>query len=153
MEHEVWLDADRESVFAALTTRDGLDGWWGKAVIAEPRVGTVVEFDHGLGAPLRMQITDLVPNERLTWKCISEFADPSNPASEWTGQTLQFEVSPRGAADLLGGKRDVTVLRLRVTGWPPQARWYSFCNTAWGQTLSVNLANSLSNAKVEQQDS
>jgi hypothetical protein len=37
MEHEVWLDADRESVFAALTTRDGLDGWWGKAVIAEPR--------------------------------------------------------------------------------------------------------------------
>jgi hypothetical protein len=23
------------------------------------------------------------------------------------------------------------------------ARWYGFCNSAWGQTLSVNLKNSV----------
>ncbi len=110
---------------------------------AEPRIGAVVEFDHGLGDPLRMEITDLVPNERLTWKCVSDFSDPSNPASEWRGQTFLFELPRRGDVELLGTKQNVTVLRLRVTGWPPEARWYGFCNAAWGQTLNVNLKNSL----------
>jgi uncharacterized protein YndB with AHSA1/START domain len=27
MEHEVWLNADQETVFEALTTEQGLDGW------------------------------------------------------------------------------------------------------------------------------
>jgi uncharacterized protein YndB with AHSA1/START domain len=143
MEHEVWIGAAREKVFAALTTKDGLDGWWGKVIQAEPRVGAVVEFDHGLGAPLRMEITELVPDERLTWECISGFGDPSNPASEWTGQTFRFELAPRGHVELLGAKHDVTVLRLHVTGWPENARWYGFCNTAWGQTLSTSLRNSV----------
>lgn len=143
MEHEVWLDAAPEAVFAALTTKEGLDRWWGRVVAAERRIGSVVEFDHGLGAPLRMEITELVPNERVTWKCVSTFSDPSNPASEWNGQTFRFELAPRGIVELLGAKRDVTVLRLRVSGWPKQARWYGFCNTAWGQTLSANLKNSV----------
>jgi uncharacterized protein YndB with AHSA1/START domain len=144
MEHEVWLPAETERVFEALTTREGLDGWWGKVVNAVPRVGSVVEFDHGLGDPLRMEITSLVPNERVTWRCISEFADPSNPASEWTGQTFQFDLMPRENVELLGGQQSVTVLRLRVTGWASEARWYGFCNTAWGTTLNVNLKNSVS---------
>jgi len=143
MEHEVWLNAEREKVFGALTTREGLDAWWGKVMNAEPRIGAVVEFDHGLGDPLRMEITDLVPNERLTWKCVSDFSDPGNPASEWRGQTFLFELTRRGDVELLGTKQNVTVLRLRVTGWPPEARWYGFCNAAWGQTLNVNLKNSL----------
>jgi uncharacterized protein YndB with AHSA1/START domain len=144
MEHEVWLNAEKEKVFEALTTKEGLDAWWGKVIDAEPRIGSVVEFDHGLGDPLRMEITELVPNERLTWKCISAFSDPSNPASEWTGQTFSFELSPRTDVELLGSKQNVTLLRLRVAGWPPEARWYGFCNTAWGQTLSVSLKNSVS---------
>src|SRR4051794_18211042 len=83
MEHEVWLDANPVDVFAALTTKKGLDAWWGPVLNAEPRIGSVVEFDHGLGSPLRMEIIALIPNEKLAWRCVSEFSDPSNPASEW----------------------------------------------------------------------
>ena len=90
MEHEVWINADPAQVFEALTTRAGLDAWWGRALEAEPRLGSVVEFDHGLGDPMRMEIT---------------------------------------------------VLRFRDTGWAPRSRWYGFCNTAWGETLSVNFKN------------
>src|SRR5258708_23798237 len=88
MEHEVWLNAEREKVFEALTTRAGLDAWWGKVMNAEPRIGAVVEFDHGLGNPLRMEITELIPTERLTRKCVSDFSDPSNPASHSRGRSL-----------------------------------------------------------------
>jgi len=139
MEHEVWLNADQETVFEALTTEQGLDGWWGKALAAEPRVGAVVEFDHGLGHPLRMEITDLVPNRSVSWKCVSRFSDPTNPASEWFGQTFHFELMPRAEIELLGATQNATVLRLRVEGWPAEPRWYAFCNSAWGQTLNVRL--------------
>jgi uncharacterized protein YndB with AHSA1/START domain len=118
MEHEVWIEAATEHVFDALTTKQGLDRWWGPVITAEPRVGSVVEFDHGLGDPLRMEITDLVPNARVTWRCVSEFHDATNPASEWTGQTLQFDLTPRTEVELLGRKQRATIVRLRVTGWP-----------------------------------
>ncbi|ODU02289.1 MAG: hypothetical protein ABS81_18035 [Pseudonocardia sp. SCN 72-86] len=49
MHHEIWIEAPRKDVYAALTTRDGLDAWWGRAVVAEPEIGSVVEFDHGFG--------------------------------------------------------------------------------------------------------
>jgi uncharacterized protein YndB with AHSA1/START domain len=139
---EVWINAESGRVFQALTTKDGLEAWWGKVLSAEPRVGHVVEFDHGLGDPMRMEITELVPNERLAWKCVSAFSDPSNPASEWFGQTLVFELEPRHGVELLGVEHDVTILRFQNGGWPAEARWYGFCNAAWGETLGVNFKNS-----------
>ena len=38
--HEVWINAERSTVFDAITTRNGLDAWWGKAVQAEPEPAT-----------------------------------------------------------------------------------------------------------------
>jgi uncharacterized protein YndB with AHSA1/START domain len=139
--HEVWIEAASENVFEALTTKAGLDGWWGPAVTVGSTIGSVVEFDHGLGAPLRMEISALVPNETVEWKCVSPFDDPSNPASEWFGQTLRFDLAPRRDATILGATQNVTVMTFHNTGWPDESRWCGFCNAAWGMTLSVNLKN------------
>ena len=43
--HEVWIEAPTERVFEALTTKHGLDGWWGPVLNAEPTIGSVIEFD------------------------------------------------------------------------------------------------------------
>lgn len=127
--HEVWIAADKKNVFQAITERQGLDAWWGPALNGEPQVGYVVEFAH-LGAespPLKMRIMDLVSDERLLWRCISDFIDPDNPASEWLGTRILFELA---AGD------GVTVLQLQHTGWPEGARWYGFCNYQWGVALT-----------------
>ena len=87
MRHEVWIKADKQTVFDAIATQDGLNHWWGRAVSAEPKVGHVVEFDHGHGAPILMRITDLEPNERLVWRCVSDHPDPEYPGSDWLGTT------------------------------------------------------------------
>ncbi len=137
MEHEVWIKADPNEVFTALTTKEGLDAWWGPVLSAEPRIGSV-EFDHGLGAPLWMEITDPRPEREARVALRFRVSDPSNPASEWRGQELVVELAARGPIELLSVKHDVTVLRFRVTGWPAKARWYGFCNTAWGETLAQN---------------
>ncbi len=139
--HEVWINADSQAVFEAISSREGLDSWWGKALSAEPGVGCVIEFDHGLGDPLRMRITDLDPGARLTWRCVSDFSDPGNPASEWLGHRLGFDL--KSAADdpalaWMGPRLGVdggTILRFSHTGWTPESRWFAFSNTAWGVTL------------------
>ena len=32
-----------------------------------------------------------------------------------------------------------TVVGFRHTGWEPDARWFAFCNLAWGVTLEIGL--------------
>ena len=138
IEHEVWIAADQDRVFEAITTREGLDAWWGPCVAGEPKEGFVIELDHSLGDLLRFEITELVPNERVVWTCASTFDDTSNPAAEWRGQRLTFDLQPRRDHALLGVPRDVTVVRFQQT-WPDDARWRGFCNAAWGQTLHNGL--------------
>jgi uncharacterized protein YndB with AHSA1/START domain len=146
IEHEVWIKAPNAAVFKALTTREGLDGWWGSAVRAEPKIGSVVEFDHGHGDLLRMRITELTEHERVVWRCVSDFVEPGNPASEWLGHRLSFDLTSASDDDAfrwLGSRlfesaspADVTILRFRQTGWAPDSRWFAFCNYGWGWTFA-----------------
>ncbi|RTL68069.1 MAG: SRPBCC domain-containing protein [Pseudonocardiaceae bacterium] len=145
MRHEIWIEAPRKDVFAALTTREGLDAWWGRAVAAEPQIGAVVEFDHGFGVPLRMRIVDLVDGERVEWECLGGFDDPANPASDWGGTRLSFDLTTVAKADVAPpldayvSADEFTVLRFAHSGWAPDARWFGFCSTAWAVTLESGL--------------
>jgi uncharacterized protein YndB with AHSA1/START domain len=145
--HEVWINAARKVVFEAVTAKDGLDAWWGAVVTAVPEIGSVVEFDHGFEDMLRMRITDLVPDERVVWRCISDFSDPANPASEWLGHQLSFSLRTE-RRDRIGALLEplvtgdeFTVLEFRQEGWSSGSRWYPFCNCAWGETLGDGLKN------------
>ncbi len=141
--HEVWIKAKKERVFDAIATREGLDAWWGKALNAEPKLDYVVEFDHGLGEPLRMKIIDVAPGESVAWKCLSEFSEPGNPAAEWQGHELRFELhtghddsNSEWLRERLGiDDEPYSVLRFSHAGWKSDARWFAFCNAAWGATL------------------
>ena len=81
IEHEVWIAAERDDVFAALTTVEGLDGWWGTALEASTDVGGHVVFDHGLGSRMRMEIVAFDPPSRVTWRFASSHDGTDNPAS------------------------------------------------------------------------
>jgi uncharacterized protein YndB with AHSA1/START domain len=137
---EVWINASKETVFEALTSREGLDAWWGKALNDGREVGSVVEFDHGLGDQLRMKVTDIVANERVAWECVSDFKDPEIPASEWNGQQIVFELKPgrddpnsQWLCDRLELDRDdFTILTFRHEGWTSDSRWAAFCDYGWG---------------------
>ena len=138
--HDVWIDADRSSVFDAVTTRAGLDSWWGPVVNWGDTVGSIIEFDHGHGEPIKMRVVDLVPGRRVEWENINTFTDPANPASEWGGTRLSFEVSdgrPTGfvTLDAHFTRDPFTILTFRQTGWAEGSRWLAFCNYAWGVTL------------------
>jgi uncharacterized protein YndB with AHSA1/START domain len=137
--HEVWVAADRDTVFEALTTVDGLNGWWGEALEASTDPGGAVVFDHGLSEPLRLRIEEIDAPNRVVWRFLSDFTDPTNPASEWLDQTFVWEISERAPVDLLGMVQDVSIVRMVNDGWPEPNRWQGFCTTAWGVTLEDKL--------------
>ena len=143
---ESWIAAERETVFEAITTREGLDGWWGRALEAEARVGAVIVFDHELGDLLRMEVIDLEAPNRVAWRCLSDFSETSNPASEWLGTTISFEFragQEDPAAEWLGSKIGIdatadefTIVDFHHGGWPAPSRWRPFCDWAWAGTLT-----------------
>ena len=135
----MWIGADQELVFAALTTVDGLNGWWGPALEASTDIGGSVVFDHGLESPMRLEVVAFDAPVRVVWRFVSSYDDPANPASEWTGQTFDWRVAPRTERTLIGNRMDVTVVQLTNAGWPEPSRWQGFCTTAWGATLDAKL--------------
>jgi uncharacterized protein YndB with AHSA1/START domain len=137
--HEVWVGADSDTIFDALTTQEGLDGWWGPTLRASTTVGGAVEFDHGLPLPLAFEVVELRRPTKVVWRCTSVFDDEENPASEWRDQTFTFDVGQRTVRRLLGMPQDVAVLRLTNDGWPASSRWQAFCGTAWSVTLEDKL--------------
>ena len=151
---ETWIDAPRETVFDALTTRAGIDAWWGRALSGGSAPGDVVELDHGLGEPLRLEVLEALPAERVAWRCVSEFTEPGNPATEWLSTRIVFELAPVGDAPVHAWMRERagmgaggTVLRFRHDGWAEDARWFGFCACAWGETLAGLGESVVSNAR------
>lgn len=138
---EHWVAAMPADVYEALSTRTGLDAWWGPVV---ELTKDEIAFDHGLGEPLRWRILKSGP-EGVVWECTSHHAEPGNPASEWTGTRLEFTIgmardlpNPDWMAERLELDPDATtVIRLAHTGWPADAQWLGFCTKAWADTLQL----------------
>jgi hypothetical protein len=141
IEHEVWINARRETVFNVISTRQGLDSWWGPVVSASSEIGAVIEFDHGHGEPIQMRVVDFASGERFEWENVNTFTDPVNPASEWSGTSISFDLRdghPTGfpSLDAHFTVDPFTILQFRHIGWPVDARWLAFCNYGWGVTLA-----------------
>jgi len=110
----------REKVYAALTTTEGLSGWWTTIVKAEAAVGAVVSFTFAGDFNPEMRVTALEPPAVVRWEC----AGGHEP---WAQNTFRFEL-----ADKAGG----TAVRF----WQDYARElsddaYGTYNFNWGYYL------------------
>src|SRR5690242_11045308 len=87
--HRVGIKAPLDKVYAALTTRDGLAGWWTTRTKGESKVGEVVTFrftEKGseIGG-FDMKVLELQPAARVLWEVVD------GPA-EWIGTKVSFEL-------------------------------------------------------------
>jgi uncharacterized protein YndB with AHSA1/START domain len=87
--HVLEIAAPREAVFAALTTGDGLSGWWSTQVKAGTAVGAVVDFTFGSDFNPDMRITELTAPALLCWEC----AGGHEP---WALSVFRFELEDAG---------------------------------------------------------
>jgi uncharacterized protein YndB with AHSA1/START domain len=79
----VEVSASPDALYDAITTSDGLAGFWTKDSEAEPSVGSVARFGFGPEAVLRMRVDELVPGKRIRWTCLGDFPNWQQTAVTW----------------------------------------------------------------------
>ena len=114
------IAAPAARVFEALTTLDGLAGWWTPAVTGSPLAGGELTFRFG-DQRVVMRV-DRADPAGVRWLCIEH-----NALDEWPGTTLTF--------DLRSQDDDTTVLTFRHIGLVPALDCYGHCEQGWDRFM------------------
>ena len=141
--HEVLIWAPVEQVYRALTTQEGLSGWWTPDAQATPERNSVARFPFGSEYCKEMKIMELTSPTQVKWTCITG-------ADEWVGTTLSFILQPGDKDTLLASHPELadqmrqqrhldgggTLLILHHDNWKEYSAMFAECNYTWGQFLS-----------------
>ena len=106
-------------VYEALTTVEGLAGWWTEDVRGSAEVGGVLEFRFPPVGGFDMEVLELRPSERVVWRVV-------DGAEEWIGTTIEWELSQQG---------DYTIVLFAHRGWAEPGEFMHHCSTKWGSFL------------------
>ncbi|TCO28269.1 uncharacterized protein YndB with AHSA1/START domain [Kribbella steppae] len=133
--HRVGITASPEDVYAALTTIDGLAGWWTEDTRGDSAVGGVTEFRFA-GAPdpagFDMLVLDAQPGELVRWEVVGG-------PEEWIGTKIRFELF---RAD------EYTIVLFRHEGWKEPVEFMYHCSTKWA-TFLMSLKRLVETGKGE----
>jgi uncharacterized protein YndB with AHSA1/START domain len=116
-------DSSPDEVYGALTTIDGLSGWWASNTSARDKtgsveVGGVIEFRFVPGG-FDMAVLELTPAERVRWQVVE------GPA-EWIGTTVNWEIRQ---------EHDYTIVMFSHCGWTEPVEFMHHCSTKWATYL------------------
>jgi uncharacterized protein YndB with AHSA1/START domain len=113
---DLTINAPLGTVFAAVSSVEGLSGWWTTDTSGSPEPGGQLRFTFSDGVAL-MRVDDRAPAlER--WTCLGHSGQP-----EWANTTVTFQLT----------EVDPVVTRLRFThdGLRPQLECYGHCSAGW----------------------
>jgi uncharacterized protein YndB with AHSA1/START domain len=114
------IAAPADAVFDALTTLEGLAGWW-TPVTGDGLAGGDLTFSFGPASEAVMRVDAAERGVGVRWTnlaCIVE---------DWVGTTMHFDIKalPEGG----------TELRFRHAGLTPRLECYSDCKSGWDHFL------------------
>lgn len=117
IKHLFHINAPKEKVFEALTTIEGLAGWWTSNTSGDCSVGEVIQFRFGDFSGPDMKVKEIKPNELVTWECVGE-------NDGWLGHIFSFH---------LDTNENKTRVRFEQSGWEETGDFYASCNFSWGR--------------------
>lgn len=118
--HRIGAKASTDDVYTALTTIDGLAGWWTEKTSAVGDDVIRFRFDRPQGEDgFDMKVLETRPDELVHWEVV---AGPE----EWIGTHVRFELSRDG---------DDAVVMFRHEGWKEPVPFMHHCSTKWGTFL------------------
>ena len=120
--HRVGITTPQDAVYRALTTTDGLAGWWTRDVRGDGDAGGVLQFRFE-GAPepggFDMSVLEAKPSERVLWEVV---AGPE----EWIGTQVSWDLRTDG---------DYTIIMFAHRGWREPVDFMYHCSTKWATFL------------------
>jgi uncharacterized protein YndB with AHSA1/START domain len=106
-------------VYNAITTQEGLSGWWAKQTIARPELDFVNVFTFG---PIKneMKVTKLDANRKTEWIVI-------NSVDEWIDTSISFDLEE---------KEGNTIVRFAHANWRASTDLFARCTYDWSRFLA-----------------
>lgn len=118
--HRVGIAASPERVYEALTTIDGISGWWSHDAEGDPGPGGTLRFYFGAPEPrATMEVVEQTPNQHVAWHCVQG-------PDEWVGTRLIFD---------LKSAEGETVMLFTHVNWREPVEFMYHCSTKWAYFL------------------
>jgi uncharacterized protein YndB with AHSA1/START domain len=120
------LEADPAAVHTALTSPEGLRGWWTQDCDVVTEVGGTNRFRFMGGRTHKaMRIERLEPGREVRWLCTAAHIDIDKVVhkDEWVGTQIVFRLAPEGEGR--------TRLHFEHIGLVPAFECYELCNDGW----------------------
>jgi uncharacterized protein YndB with AHSA1/START domain len=111
-------DANPATVYEALTTVDGLAGWWTEDTKGSGELGGVLAFRFPPGG-FDMEVIETVPAERVVWRVV-------DGPEEWIGTTVEWQLRQDDG---------FTIVLFAHRGWKEPVEFMHHCSTKWGSYL------------------
>jgi uncharacterized protein YndB with AHSA1/START domain len=117
--HKVGIKASTPNdVYQALTTIEGLSGWWTSDTRGESKVGGVLQFRFQAGG-FDMKVLELHPHRHVRWEVV-------DGPREWIGTQVSFDLKQQD---------DWTIVLFKHQGWQEPVEFMHHCSTKWGVFL------------------
>lgn len=123
MKSDIVLSVDIQTtpqkLYEAITTQQGLAGWYTPETKAEPRVGAVIELKFAELATLKFCVDELEAERSVIWSAVQVPTD-------WEGTHIKFDMTSQG---------NMVNLQFNQTGLPPAYEDLGVFSYLWGQYL------------------
>lgn len=139
--HELIIGAPAEKVYRAITSQEGLAGWWTPDTKARAERDSIARFAFGPDYFKEMKITELVPAKQVRWTCVTGL-------EEWVGTHLSFELHAGDSKTLLSTRPEAkdqlqqlgnfdagTLLVFGHDNWRQYTPMFAECSYTWGRFL------------------
>jgi uncharacterized protein YndB with AHSA1/START domain len=117
--HKVGIQSSLDETYKALTTPEGLSGWWTRSTQVENGAGDVIQFRFGALGGFDMKILELDPARRVLWQVV-------DGPDEWIGTHISWDLKQED---------DYTVILFKHQGWKEPVDFMHHCSTKWGVFL------------------
>ncbi|QDV23411.1 SRPBCC family protein [Aureliella helgolandensis] len=125
--HRVGVRASASSVYTALSTTDGIAGWWTKETTGDTRIGGTLnvrflaESGQEIGS-MNMEIVELIPDKTVHWRFTSG-------PDEWIDTDVVFDLAEDG---------DYTIVLFSHKNWREAIEFTAHCSMKWA-TFMLSL--------------
>ncbi|BFU93354.1 MAG: Activator of Hsp90 ATPase 1 family protein [Nitrospira sp.] len=122
--HRVGIKAPVAKVYAALSTVDGVTGWWTKHTSGSSKIGGTIEVcfhstDGKEIGSMVMEVTALDADKTVRWRVASG-------PEEWMGTDVIFNLSQEG---------EYTIVLFAHKNWREASAFTSHCSMKWATFL------------------
>lgn len=119
-----------EQVFKAVTD---VRNWWSEEVKGNTsKQGDEFSYQYKDVHKTKIKLVEVVPNKKVVWQVLENDFSFTTDKSEWVGNRIVFEITPKG---------NKTELKFTQIGLVPAYECYDVCSTAWTNFINVSLKN------------